>query len=92
MGSYRSSRSILAARGKSEKGHAPALPSTEASGRCRFSQATFAGAHGKWRDAPIAVIPGARDLRDRSLRGTLAMTTGAGRREAVSARNASSII
>jgi hypothetical protein len=39
-------------------GHGPALPSTEASGRCRFSQATFAGAHGNGRDAPIPDLPG----------------------------------
>ena len=37
-------------------GHGPALLSTEASGRCRFSQATFAGALGNWRDARLAVI------------------------------------
>jgi len=33
-------------------GHGPALLPTEASGRCRFSQATFAGMHGNGRDAP----------------------------------------
>jgi hypothetical protein len=37
------------------KGHGPALLSTEASGRCRFTQATFARARGKGRDAPKAV-------------------------------------
>ena len=37
-------------------GHVPALLSTEACGRCRFSQATFAGAHGNGRDAPIGAI------------------------------------
>jgi hypothetical protein len=36
-------------------GHGPALLSTEASGRCRFTQATFARARGKGRDAPKAV-------------------------------------
>jgi hypothetical protein len=38
-------------------GHGPALLSTEASGRCRFSQATFAVSHGNGRDAPIADLP-----------------------------------
>ena len=37
-------------------GHGPALLSTEASGRCRFSQATFPGAHGNGRDAPIPAV------------------------------------
>jgi hypothetical protein len=41
---------------RSAKGHGPALLSTEASGRCRFSQATFAGADGNGRDAPIADV------------------------------------
>jgi hypothetical protein len=33
-------------------GHGPALLSAEASGRCRFSQATFAGRHGNDEGAP----------------------------------------
>ena len=38
-------------------GHGPALLSTEASGRCWFSQATFAGAHGKVVCAqPVAAL------------------------------------
>ena len=41
---------------RSAKGHGPALLSTEASSRCRFSQATFAGADGNGRDAPIADV------------------------------------
>jgi len=32
------------------------LLSTEASGRCRFSEATFAGAHGNGQDAPTADV------------------------------------
>jgi len=39
-------------------GHGPTLLSTEASGRCRFSQATFVGAHGNGRDAPIPAVCG----------------------------------
>jgi predicted DNA-binding transcriptional regulator AlpA len=39
------------------EGHGPALLSTAASGRCRFSQATFAGAHGNGRDAPKFPAP-----------------------------------
>jgi hypothetical protein len=34
------------------------LLSTEASGRCRFSQETFAGSHGNGREAPIPAIRG----------------------------------
>ena len=49
-------------------GHAPALLSTEASGRCRFSQATFAGAHGNWRDAPIPAVRGTAIEPPESLR------------------------
>jgi hypothetical protein len=37
---------------------ATASLSTEASGRCRFSQATFAGMHGNGRHAPIPAIRG----------------------------------
>jgi len=37
-------------------GHGPALLSTEASGRCRFTQATFARARGNGRDAPIPAV------------------------------------
>jgi hypothetical protein len=32
--------------------HVPALLSSAARGRCRFTQATFAGMHGNGRDAP----------------------------------------
>jgi hypothetical protein len=38
-------------------GHVPALLSSEARGRCRFSQATFAGMHSNGRDAPKAALP-----------------------------------
>ena len=41
---------------RSAVGHGPALLSTEASGRRRFSQETFAGSHGNGREAPLAVI------------------------------------
>jgi len=41
-------------------GHGPALLSIKASGRCRFSQKTFAGSHGNGRDAPIPAIASAR--------------------------------
>jgi hypothetical protein len=37
-------------------GHGPTLLSTDASGRCWFGQATFAGAHGNGRDAPLPAI------------------------------------
>ena len=37
-------------------GHGPALLSTEASGRCRFSQETFAGSHGNGRYAPTPAV------------------------------------
>jgi hypothetical protein len=37
-----------------EMGHGPALRLTEASGRCRPGQATFAGTDGKGREAPLA--------------------------------------
>jgi hypothetical protein len=47
-----------ATKPRSLQGHGPALLSTEASGRCWFSQATFAGAHGNGRDAPIPAIRG----------------------------------
>jgi hypothetical protein len=47
-----------ATKPRSLQGHGPALLSTEASGRCWFSQATFAGAHGNGRDAPKIGIGG----------------------------------
>jgi len=39
-----------------EMGHGPALRLTEASGRCRLGQATFAGTDGKGREAPILIV------------------------------------
>ena len=41
---------------RSGSGHEERFPPPRLSGRYRFSQATFAGAHGNGRDAPIPVI------------------------------------
>jgi len=38
------------------KGHEDAFPRLTLSARFRFSQRTFAGAHGNGRDAPIPVV------------------------------------
>jgi len=43
-------------------GHGPAVRLTEASGRCRLGQATFAGMDGKGREAPRAATPKARPV------------------------------
>jgi hypothetical protein len=37
-------------------GHEDAFPRPRLSGRCRFSQGTFAGVHGNGRNAPKAAI------------------------------------
>jgi hypothetical protein len=37
-------------------GHEEQLPPPRLSGCCRFSQGTFAGAHGNGRDAPFAAV------------------------------------
>jgi len=39
-------------------GHGPAFRLTEASGRCRLGQATFAGTDGKGREAPTPAVRG----------------------------------
>jgi hypothetical protein len=38
------------------QGHEDAFPSPRLSGRCRFSQETFAGTRGNGEDAPIPVV------------------------------------
>src|SRR5580704_9657447 len=51
--------------------HGPALLSTEASGRCWFSQATFAGAHGRQPASPLAFFCGCLDLRCHSFAASM---------------------
>jgi hypothetical protein len=49
-------------RARSGKGHEDAFPPPRLSGRCRFSQGTFAGTRRNGEDAPI---PDARRSGDR---------------------------
>jgi hypothetical protein len=52
-------------------GHEDAFPEPTLSARCRFSQRTFAGTQGTWREAPKAgtpVLPLLLQLADSLLR------------------------
>src|SRR5580704_7387881 len=44
-------------RRRSAQGHEDAFPPPRLSGRCRFSQGTFAGTRGNGEDAPIPAVP-----------------------------------
>ena len=46
-------------------GHEDAFPRPRLSGRCRFSQGTFAGASGNDKDAPKAVVSALLDWSPR---------------------------
>jgi hypothetical protein len=46
------------------EGQEDQFPSPSPSGRCRFSQATFAAIHGNVRDAPIPDLPGLTPERE----------------------------
>jgi hypothetical protein len=55
---YPPDTAVCPRRRKSHLGHEDAFPPPRLSGRCRFSQGTFAGRRGKGQDAPITDLGG----------------------------------